>query len=350
MDSRRRINRLRKRIMKLLTGGIGDKESYNLKRPVCREEIKRVLITRPNHRLGNQLLITPLVQEISATFPGCTIDLFVKGGAAAIIFRNYEQISRIIELPKKHFSHPVSYLRGWLRLRKERYDIVFNAAKNSSSGRLSAKFARARFRFYGDRINDYGRQFADYSHLAKYPVYDFRNYMTLIGLNSDVRPVPSMDIRLTQEELAAGRKIAGELLHNATGRIISIFTWATGPKCYSADWWDEFYSVLKTKYSDYNIIEILPVENISMISFKAPSFYSRDVREICSVVACADIFIGADSGIMHLASASGTPTLGLFSMTDPGNYAPYNPGSRGLDTNTLTMEDLIHEIDNVLIS
>jgi ADP-heptose:LPS heptosyltransferase len=51
--------------------------------------------------LGNQLLITPLVQEVTDTFPNCKIDLFVK--ETAIIFENYENIDSIIKLPKKAF-------------------------------------------------------------------------------------------------------------------------------------------------------------------------------------------------------------------------------------------------------
>ena len=31
-------------------------------------EIKRILICRPNHRLGNLLLLTPLLQEVIETF------------------------------------------------------------------------------------------------------------------------------------------------------------------------------------------------------------------------------------------------------------------------------------------
>ena len=50
-----------------------------------RNKIKRILICRPNHRLGNLLLITPLIQEISETFPDCKIDLFVKGGIAPTV-------------------------------------------------------------------------------------------------------------------------------------------------------------------------------------------------------------------------------------------------------------------------
>jgi ADP-heptose:LPS heptosyltransferase len=65
-----------------------------------------------------------------------------------------------------------------------------------------------------------------------------------------------------------------------------------------------FYDRLKAEYPNYNIIEVLPVENVSQIGFKAPTFYSKDVREIGALMANTEVFIGGDSGIMHLASAS----------------------------------------------
>jgi heptosyltransferase III len=45
-----------------------------LQRPI------RVLISRPNSRLGNLLMVTPLVQEIERLLPNAKIDLFVRGG------------------------------------------------------------------------------------------------------------------------------------------------------------------------------------------------------------------------------------------------------------------------------
>jgi ADP-heptose:LPS heptosyltransferase len=47
--------------------------------------VEKILICRPNPRLGNQLLITPLVQDVIAT--DCEIDLFVNGGLAPIILK-----------------------------------------------------------------------------------------------------------------------------------------------------------------------------------------------------------------------------------------------------------------------
>jgi ADP-heptose:LPS heptosyltransferase len=44
--------------------------------------------------------------------------------------------------------------------------------------------------------------------------------------------------------------------------------------------------------------------------------------QAAAVLARADLFIGNDSGLMHLAAAAGTPTLGLFGPTPAGEYAP----------------------------
>lgn len=44
----------------------------------------------------------------------------------------------------------------------------------------------------------------------------------------------------------------------------------------------------------------------------------------------ARLFVGNDSGLMHLAAAAGTPTLGLFGPSDDRLYAPWGPHARAL--------------------
>lgn len=46
------------------------------------------------------------------------------------------------------------------------------------------------------------------------------------------------------------------------------------------------------------------------------------VVEAAACLARCALFVGNDSGLMHLAAAAGTPTLGLFGRSRPSEYAP----------------------------
>jgi heptosyltransferase III len=50
-----------------------------------------------------------------------------------------------------------------------------------------------------------------------------------------------------------------------------------------------------------------------------------DLLTASAVLRRAALFVGNDSGLMHLAAASGTPTLGLFGPSPAARYAPWGP-------------------------
>lgn len=348
MNIKKEINAVRRSIMRGITRNVG---ASNFERNLdsnTKIEIKRILICRPNQRLGNLLLITPLLQEITTTFPDCKIDLFVKGTLAPIVFENYKNINQIIELPKKPFKDIVKYSKVWLSLKKEHYDLVINIDKNSSSGRLSAQLTNAKYKLFGDVNEEIQSKYKDHEHLAKYPVYDFRYNLAKLGHKENDKPAPALNLKLSPAEITDGKSKLDEIVNNDK-KTICIFTFATGDKCYSELWWETFYERLKKDYSNYNIIEILPIENISKIGFKAPTFYSKDVREMASLMANVAVFIGADSGIMHLASASLTPTVGLFSITNKNVYEPYDNNSVAINTTISGIDDWIKVIDEILV-
>jgi heptosyltransferase III len=53
-----------------------------------------------------------------------------------------------------------------------------------------------------------------------------------------------------------------------------------------------------------------------------------ELPEVAACLARSALFIGNDSGLMHLAAAAGAPTIGLFGPTDAATYAP--AGSRAI--------------------
>nr|WP_294780063.1 glycosyltransferase family 9 protein [uncultured Flavobacterium sp.] len=346
MSNLRKVNDYRRSLMRNLTKNIGN-SNVSKGGTIDRNKIKKVLICRPNGRLGNMLLITPLVEEVMKTFPNCTIDVFVKGMLAPIVFKNYDAIDKIIHLPKKPFKELIKYFKVWTLIKKQNYDVVINVDQNSSSGRLGVKFSSAKYKFFGNLPENVTLDYADYDHIAKYPVYNFRYFLSQFGIEDKKEPVALIDLKLSEAEIANGKKILDNIV-DPNKKTIAIFTYATGEKCYGPAWWQELYSALKKEYPNENIFEVLPVENVSKINFEAPTFYSKDVREIGSVLANVDVFVGADSGIMHLASASKAPTVGLFSVSNLKKYEPYGNESVALDTNVLGIPDFIKAINKIL--
>ena len=57
-------------------------------------------------------------------------------------------------------------------------------------------------------------------------------------------------------------------------------------------------------------------------------------RGLAHVAAGAALFVGADTGPLHLADALGTPTLALFGPTDPARNGPYRGAALAFDAST----------------
>jgi len=338
LNPKGRINYLRRKITRffskiLVSNKLSEDEfSQNI------TQVKKILVTRPNHRLGNNLLLTPLISEISEIFPNAEIHIFTKGGLAEVVFENYKNVTRLIKLPRKPFKNLIEYFSCWFSILSQKYDISINANRVSFSGKLAIKFSRSNYKFY-NILNENLEYIDDYSHNAKNPVYNLR-FQVKNKIDRSEITIPKLDIKLRDYEIKNGEKLLKSMFRNQKPTI-SIFTFATGDKCYSKDWWKELYSKIKNFENDFNILEILPAENVSQIDFAAKSYYSRDIREIASVMSNVKIFIGADSGMMHLAHASNVSTIGLFKVTEPEFYGVYGDNNISVDTNIINSDNII---------
>ena len=50
-----------------------------------------------------------------------------------------------------------------------------------------------------------------------------------------------------------------------------------------------------------------------------------DVAQLCALLKRADMYVGGDTGVMHLAAFSGVPVVAIFGPTDPKVNAPFGP-------------------------
>jgi heptosyltransferase II len=67
---------------------------------------------------------------------------------------------------------------------------------------------------------------------------------------------------------------------------------------------------------------------------KACDFTGTDLRQAILGMAAASAAVSNDSGLLHVAAALGTPTIGIFGPTSPWHWAPLNPLAAKIQANT----------------
>jgi ADP-heptose:LPS heptosyltransferase len=295
-----------------------------------------ILICRPNTRLGNTLLMTPLLEEIEATLPSARVEILTACPAAPEVFREFPSIVRVHQLPFRGVRHPLRHLLTLLRVRRQRYDVLIDPCPRSWTGRFLTRHLPARLKlgFTSPHKNagvDVSVPFEGAPvHMGDYPVYLLRRGFLGWDEGASRAEMPKLTIRLTEAERLAGREEIARVLGTVRpGPVVAVATHATGAKRFTVDWWRGMIASLRTRVPGAQIIEIRPPSGVAALP-ELPAYYSRRVRQVAAVVEAADCFVCADSGLMHLSAATDATTVGLFKVTEPRLYTPRRGASCAL--------------------
>jgi heptosyltransferase-3 len=287
-----------------------------------------ILICRPNTRLGNTLLMTPLLEEIEATLPSARVEILTACPAAREVFREFPSVQQVHQLPFRGVRHPLRHLLTLLRVRRVRYDILIDPCPRSWTSRFLTRHLAARLKlgFASGHKNegiDVSVPFESApAHMGDYPVYLLRR--GLLGLDGPTSSAasPKLSIRLTDAECAAGKAELERLMGaSGSGPVVAVAAHATGAKRFSVEWWRSMIASLHGRIPAVRVIEIRPPNGVAALP-ELPAYYSRRVRQVAAFVAAADCFVCADSGLMHLGAATDATTVGLFKVTEPRLYVP----------------------------
>jgi ADP-heptose:LPS heptosyltransferase len=327
---------------------LNESKTLHCNDPLPRKGIFRILVCRPNHRLGNTILLTPLIAELERHFKGAEIDVISEGDIAEEVFATFFSVRNVYCLPKRGFKHPFPFLRLLHRVRRSRYDLIIDPCLGSGFSRAVTRLLQGTYKLgFSDTPLRSGLSHAAptsiaMQHMAKRPVNLLR--WALGRSHGEELGYPALDIRLTEVELAHGRRAIGELLavsrQTSSPPVVGIFANATGAKRYPMEWWREFIDTFKTLCPAASMLELIPMHGQSMLGAEWPGYYSSDIRRMGAVMAGMDLMITADCGVMHLAVASRVATVGLFCVTDASVYAPYGNGNCSLPTQGLSAREV----------
>ena len=306
--------------------------------------MRRIVVVRPNRRLGNTLMLTPLVQELQERFPGAQIELITTCAAAATLFEGFPQVTAVHAI---RTEQPLRALGRLLSLQRRSYDLAIDPNLHSRTGRALLGYVRARDRV-GFRWGVAGRdrmlthagdpQRAPL-HVAQSPLFLLHSayYPQALRLADAAIEAGRFDLplelRLTPSERLDGERRLAEALASADGHgrpRVGIYAHATGLKSYPAGWWGEVIDQLRRRSPAIQLLEIVPQDGRARLAGVIPGLYTPDLRLLGATLAAASLVVIPDGGVMHLAEAAGARLLALFRNTEPARYGPYRPGSEAI--------------------
>jgi len=140
-------------------------------------------------------------------------------------------------------------------------------------------------------------------------------------------PLPEIVVPVEEEEEWRRRRS----LQGNNGPVVALAPGAVGPgKRWPVERYSELGQMLAKEGVRLWIVggpqeTALAAEIIHHVGDGAKDLTGGDLRHAILALKACDIAVSNDSGLMHIAAAMGTATIGIFGPTDPRLWAPLNP-------------------------
>lgn len=299
--------------------------------------IRRAVVIRPDERIGNLLLLTPMIDALHQVWPGVQVDILV-GGAMAGLFENDPRVmDRIIFDKRALVRNPLGLVPIARRLMAGRYDLAIDASHSHSFSLTSGLLVRAtgaRWRLgwrrgAGDRLLNCGlvRRKEDRPHTS-------RLYVELLRVLAPGAPWGPLHLPVTAAEEAEARRrlIEAGWPAAAGGPVVGFHPGGRGAKRWPTD---RFVEVARGLAADGATVILFhgPGEESILERFE-PGLAIRaprlPLRLFAAALRVCRLFVSSDTGPMHMAQAVGVPTLALFIIDNADMFGPTGPPHRVL--------------------
>ena len=305
---------------------------------------ERVLIVRLG-ALGDVANVMPAVAGLRLARPKDHITWLVEEGAADLV-RMCADVDETLVFPRRRLSHDLRRPWLWPRLCRALRDFVMDLRARAFDGVLdfqgnikSALLSRAtccpwRAGFEGPHVRECNHLFHSvHVPLPEGPVSRRERAIRLVRAlapdaepaEPDLRHVPA-DSALVQEFLATVGHGPRVVIHPGASRFGRFKRWP-------ADRYGRLARALARRRGAQVIVTHGPDDDPHILRRVLDASEGRAVAapdltlpQLVVLMRHADLFIGADTGPLHVAALVGAPCVAIFGPKDPRVYAP--PGVR----------------------
>jgi len=290
-------------------------------------EVRSILLVRPNFRLGNALITSPLVEALQQRFPDARLDYL--GGEGTLSVLDGLPIAERLVMSRGFVLRPWRFVELFLRLRRRRYDLAIELAMGSFSGGLYAYLSGARHRLgvprRNERLLDVRLPPTPVAHAYDGPVAFARH----LGVDCVDRPVYSV----TATEAGAARLLLVRLGLADGDRVepfVACFIGGHGAKRWPNERWAELARRVAAGGARVVLLagpeEATQVEGLRAdLAGVAVVVEPQPLRTFAALLAAATLVVTPDSGPMHLAAAVGTPVVSILTKASSTFFAPRGP-------------------------
>ena len=276
----------------------------------------RILVIRTDNRLGNLVLLEPLLRSIKERFPEADLEILASDVFSELLER---QGYSVIGVDKKgQIRNPWKFVQLVRGLRKSSYDVAIDAAHPHSfslSGAVSAAMSGSNCRISTSTADNNDGW---YTHTVPAPLLEWHESRALHSLGSlwDRWPAwspPFLKSRKSEKRDAVGLHVGASGIkkypHDLMEKLVEMISCRIHLELY----WGSREEKDTAEYlgRNYNA-EVMP---------------ELTVTGMLDRITGLKVFISADNGPMHVASALSVPVIALFRVDNQERFAPLSDGS-----------------------
>ena len=288
--------------------------------------------------IGDVLMTTPAIRLLRKSYPDAHITMVVNKGTEDVIRYN-PHINRILTVDRnsvknaplfKRISQNLDFLKS---LREQHYDISIDFASGDRAAYLSL-LAGVPYRIGFSSGEGWRRVILNRIIDIPNNIHTVMRYLLILdealGLRTEDTAMELYTDKADDDHIT-------ELLKKNNLEEKKIVVIHTGGRYWFKRWQaDKWASLIDLIQFELGLsVVITGTENerkdigdtISRLKTPACSIAGQTtVLQLASLLKKAKLFIGNDSGPMHIAAASGTPVIALHGPTDPSVWGPWGKG------------------------
>jgi len=282
-----------------------------------KNQFNNVIIVRIDERLGNLVLLNSVVKSFIKNKIKTSLFICSKYG---LLYRDNRELKEVIYFNKKSLFNPINIFRLAVRLRRKKYDLMFDASNPNDLSTLSFFMM---FLIKADVKFGYQRKESDLVlnklvprpektiHMLDYYSMLFKHLK--LPFIRDIRFHFKKSIREKYKYLKEKKK-----------KIIIVHPGGRSSKQWRVERLVAFLE--KIRSVKYKFVVLLGPDEYDKEGLFLEKKYiiikPRDVLDLASILYCGDIYIGNDSGPTHLAGSLG---LSIFAFFKPEMSIVYKP-------------------------